>query len=104
MLTFRPYLSMNDYTGLAAALLAGAGIGELPPVGQPELVREGRLVEVMPKWRFRTFDLSLVHLGNRHIPRPVRVFREFAAQMAPTFLGFRLSQSLRSVTRNAPSV
>jgi hypothetical protein len=24
-----------------------------------------------------------VHLGNRHIPRPVRVFKEFAAQMAP---------------------
>jgi DNA-binding transcriptional LysR family regulator len=83
-LTFQPYLSMNDYAGLAAALLAGAGIGELPPVVQPELVREGRLVEVMPKWRFRTLDLSLVHLGNRHIPRPVRVFKEFAVQMAPT--------------------
>jgi hypothetical protein len=38
----------------------------------------------MPKWRFRTFDLSVVHLGNRHIPRSVRVFKEFAAQMAPT--------------------
>jgi DNA-binding transcriptional LysR family regulator len=75
---------MNDYAGLAAALLAGAGIGELPPIVQPELVREGRLVEVMPKWHFRTFDLSLVHLGNRHIPRPVRVFKEFAAQRAPT--------------------
>ena len=44
----------------------------------------GRLVEVMPDWRFPTWDLSVVHLGNRHIPRPVRVFKEFAAQMAPT--------------------
>jgi DNA-binding transcriptional LysR family regulator len=83
-LTFLPYLSMNDYTGLAAALLAGAGIGDLPPVVAPELMRDGRLVEVMPAWRFRVFDLSLVHLGNRHIPRPVRVFKEFAAQMAQT--------------------
>ena len=32
----------------------------------------------------RIFNLSLVHLGNRYIPRPVRVFKEFAAQMAPT--------------------
>jgi DNA-binding transcriptional LysR family regulator len=83
-LTFQPHLSMNDYAGIAQALLAGAGIGELPPVVQPELLRDGRLVEVMRKWRFRTFDLSLVHLGNRHMSRPVRVFKEFAAQMAPT--------------------
>ncbi len=82
-LAFLPYLSMNDFAGLAAALLAGAGIGDLPPVVQPELLRDGRLVEVMPKWRFRSLDLSTVHLGNRHIPRPVRVFKEFAAQMAP---------------------
>jgi len=54
---FQPFLAMNDYTGLAPALLAGGGIGELPPVVQPELVRSGRLVEVMPDWRLRTFDL-----------------------------------------------
>jgi len=83
-LTFLPYLSMNDYTGLAAALLVGAGVGDLPPVVQPELIRDGRLVEVMPKWRFRCFDLSMVHLGNRHLSRLLRVFKEFAAQMART--------------------
>jgi DNA-binding transcriptional LysR family regulator len=82
--SFKPYLSMNDYAGLAAALLDGAGIGDLPPVVQPELVRDGRLVEVMPEWHFRTFDLSLVHLGSRHVPRPVRAFKEFAARMSKT--------------------
>jgi DNA-binding transcriptional LysR family regulator len=78
-----PKLSMNDFAGLTPALLAGEGIGELPPVVQPELVRQGRLVEVMPNWRFPTHDLSLVHLGNRLVPRPLRLFEEFAAQMAP---------------------
>jgi DNA-binding transcriptional LysR family regulator len=82
-LTFQPYFSMNDYAGLATALLAGVGIGDLPPVAETELLRDGRLVEIMPKWRFRNFDLSLVHAGNRHIPRVVRVFKEFAANMAP---------------------
>jgi DNA-binding transcriptional LysR family regulator len=82
--TFQPYLSMNDFFGLTPALLAGGGIGELPPVVQPELMRDGRLVEVMPNWRFRTLDLSLVHLGNRHMPRPLRLFKEFAAQMVRT--------------------
>ena len=83
-LAFVPYLAMNDYAGLAPALLAGGGIGDLPPLVQPELLREGRLVEVMPAWRFQTLDLSAVHLGNRHVSRPVRVFKEFAVQVAPT--------------------
>jgi DNA-binding transcriptional LysR family regulator len=82
-LTFQPCLAMNDYAGLAAALVAGAGIGDLPPLVQPSLVREGLLVEVMPKWRFRILSLSLVHLGNRYAPRPVRTFKEFAVKMAP---------------------
>jgi DNA-binding transcriptional LysR family regulator len=81
-LTFAPHLSMNDYAGLAAALLAGSGIGDLPPVVRPELVREGRLVEVMTDWRFPTLPLSLVHLGSRHVPRTVRVFKDFAGQMS----------------------
>jgi DNA-binding transcriptional LysR family regulator len=80
---FQPYLTMNDFAGLTPALLAGGGIGELPPVVQPHLMREGLLVEVMPDWRFSAFDLSLVHLGNRHISKPCRLFKEFATQMAP---------------------
>lgn len=82
-LTFQPYLSINEYSGLAAALLAGTGIGEVPPIVQPDLLRSGQLIEVMPRWHLRTFHLSVVHLGNRYIPRPVRVFKEFAAQMVP---------------------
>jgi DNA-binding transcriptional LysR family regulator len=81
--TFMPAVAMNDYTGLVEALLAGGGIGDLPPVVQPDVLRQGRLVEVMPEWRFRTFDLSLVHLGNRHIARPVRLFKELAVRVAP---------------------
>jgi DNA-binding transcriptional LysR family regulator len=80
---FQPSISMNDYAGLAAALLTGAGVGDLPPIVQPQLLRDGRLIEVMPNWRLRTVNLWLVHLGNRFTQRSVRVFKEFAAQMAP---------------------
>jgi hypothetical protein len=55
---------MNDFAGLTPTLLAGGGIGDLPPIVQPDLVRDGQLVEVMPDWHFRTFDLSLAHLGT----------------------------------------
>ena len=82
--TFQPYLAMNDYLGLAEALVSGTGIGDLPALVRPDLVKEGKLVEVMPNWRFRTVDLSVVHLSNRHMPRIVRLFKEFAAQMIPT--------------------
>jgi DNA-binding transcriptional LysR family regulator len=83
-LTFQPDLSMNDFAGLGAALAAGLGIGDLPPVVAPGFLREGKLVEVMPDWRFRTLDVSLVHVGNRLMSKPCRFFKEFAAKTAPT--------------------
>lgn len=82
-LTFQPYLAMNDYAGLAEALLAGTGIGELPPLVRPGLVRSDRLIEVMAPWRFPTYDLNVVHPGSRNIPLAVRAFKDFAAQLAP---------------------
>ena len=71
---------MNDYTGLVVALLAGAGVGDLPPIVQPELLRMGRLVPVMTDWRFPIYDLVLIHPANRHQSRAVRLFKEFAAR------------------------
>lgn len=81
---FQPALAMNDYAGLAEALASGSGIGDLPPIVRPDLVQSGRLVEVMPDWRLPVEPLSMVHLGNRHVPRSVRLFKDFASQMAMT--------------------
>src|SRR5258708_7242427 len=83
ILRFQPYIAMNDYVGLAVALLKGTGIGELPPIVQPELLRKGLLVEAMPQWHLPVFDLTIAHLRDRHLPRSVRVFKEFATQMVP---------------------
>ena len=81
--TFRPFLGVNDFTGVTAALLAGSGVGDLSPLVQPGLMRDGLLVEVMPDWRFPLFDLSLIHLAHRHLSRSVRAFKDFATDMAP---------------------
>lgn len=83
-LQFQAHLSINDYSGLAAALVHGAGIGELPPLVQPELIESGKLVETMPRWRFRTFHLWIVHISNRYIAKPVRLFKEFATERIPS--------------------
>jgi DNA-binding transcriptional LysR family regulator len=74
---------MNDFAGLATALVSGAGIGDLPPIVCPDLLKAGKLVEIMSNWHFRTVDVSIVHLSNRHIPRAIRLFKEFAVQMTP---------------------
>ena len=81
---FEPYLSINDYAGLAPAIIQGVGIGELPPVVLTQLSRNEELVEVMPKWHFRVFDLWLLHLGNRHISKAVRAFKDFSVQQVPS--------------------
>jgi len=80
---FQPNLAMNDYAGIAALLTAGGGIGELPALVAHGLVAQRRLVEVLPDWRFEPLEFSIVHLGNRHIARPVRLFKEFAIQAVP---------------------
>ena len=82
-LEFEPCIAMNDYGALAGALLAGSGIGELPPIVQPNLMREGLLVEVMSQWHLPLFDLVIAHHRRGHLPRQVRVFKEFATQMVP---------------------
>jgi len=82
-LPIEPYLSVNDPTSLAAALLAGMGIGNLPSMAVGELVQTGQLIELMPQWRFNTLDVSVVHASSRHVRRPVQEFIRFAAKLAP---------------------
>lgn len=79
---FQPALAMNDYAGLAESLAAGGGIGDLPPIVRRDLLQTGKLVEVLPGWRLKSAPLSIVHLGNRHVPKPVRLFKEFAIEIA----------------------
>ena len=45
--SFLPHLGINDFAGVTAGLLAGQGVGDLPPIVQPDLMRDGRLVEIM---------------------------------------------------------
>jgi DNA-binding transcriptional LysR family regulator len=83
-LAFQPFIAMNDYAGLLVALLQGAGIGELPPIVQPGPLRDGTLLEVMPDWHLPVFHLTIAHVRDRHLPRQVRLFKEFATQLVPT--------------------
>ena len=76
---FRPVLAMNDYAGLAEAAAGGAGISDLPPIVRPQLLKSGRLVEVLQDWRLKAETLSIVRVGARHVPNALRAFMDFAA-------------------------
>ncbi len=82
-LNLQPKIAMNDYVGLCAALLAGGGIGDLPPIVQPWLVHGGKLVEVMREWRFPTYDFMIAYLGTRNVSRLVSTFTDFARSHVP---------------------
>ena len=47
------------------------------PSGPEARQFDGRLMEIMPDWRFPVFDMSLADPGNRRLPQPVRVFQDF---------------------------
>ena len=83
-LPFQPHAAMNDYAGLAALLVEGSGIGELPPILKPNGIKEGRLVEVLPEWHLPIFDLRIAHGATRMLPRSVKEFKAFAMELVPS--------------------
>jgi hypothetical protein len=53
----------------------------------------------MPKWRFDVLNLSAVHLGNRYLPTPARLFKDSAVKNSCKVLSktFSLSWNIEFV-------
>ena len=69
--------SINDYNGVQRAVLDGSGIGEIPSIVCDKQLDAGRLVEVMPNWRFDPVTLSVVYSARLNLSRVVRLFKDF---------------------------
>jgi DNA-binding transcriptional LysR family regulator len=76
-IAFKPHFSLNDYSGLAGALVEGAGIGEMPSIVAPDWRAQSGLVEVLPEWQFPIEELFMLHAGNRHVTFAVRLLKEY---------------------------
>ncbi|SLN54010.1 LysR family transcriptional regulator [Ruegeria meonggei] len=72
-ISFVPELAINDYAAIKAAVLAGQGIAELPEPLCQDMLQAGKLVEVMPDWRFPEIKLFAVHAGNASLPKLARL-------------------------------
>ncbi|HEX6832930.1 MAG TPA: LysR family transcriptional regulator [Rudaea sp.] len=70
-------LRSNHVLALRDACLAGLGIGLLPHFALTELLDEGRLVRVLPKWQTPEQGVYAVYPSNRLIPAKVRAFVDF---------------------------
>lgn len=70
-------VTVNSADAFRAACLAGLGIAQLPLLGAAAHLREGRLVDLMPRHRAPSLPVTLLHPHGRSVPRRVRVILEW---------------------------
>ena len=65
-------ITVNNAEAYQAACLAGLGLIQVPFVGVRELIDQGRLLEVLPRWPAPPMPLSLVYANRRNLSTRVR--------------------------------
>jgi DNA-binding transcriptional LysR family regulator len=70
---------VNNADAYQAACLAGMGIIQAPELGVSELIRDGKLVEILPDYRAAPMPVSLLYANRRHLPKRVQVFMNWVA-------------------------
>ena len=75
-----PGLVINDYAAVLRGVLEGRGISELPSFIAAPPLADGRLVEVLPDWRFASLRVAVTYPSNRQLSPLVRAFRDFCAE------------------------
>jgi DNA-binding transcriptional LysR family regulator len=73
----RGRLIVNDVATAFGACLAGYGVAQLMELGTGSLVRDGRLVDLFPRWHDELFPLYVFHPSRHLPPAKVRAFLDF---------------------------
>ena len=71
-------LSANNGELICDALINGMGIAYLPTFVVGDAIRSGRLQIILPDWRPKLIDISLLYASNKHLSAKVRTFVDFA--------------------------
>ena len=80
-------LTVSDSGSYAAACLAGLGLTQVPRHGIEAEVLDGRLVEVLPRFRPAPMPVHLLYAHRRQLPRRVQAFMQWLAELlAPRLL------------------
>lgn len=74
-------ITVNNTDAYEAACVAGLGMIQAPRVGLEALIREGQLVELLPKLRAEPMPVSLIYAHRRNLPKRVRLFMDWVADI-----------------------
>jgi DNA-binding transcriptional LysR family regulator len=77
----RSLLTVNNADAYTAACLAGLGIIQAPRLGITPHLSSGALVEVLPDFSCAPMPVSLVHAHARNVPKRVRAFMAWLAEL-----------------------
>lgn len=70
-------VSVNNAENFLTACLAGFGIIQVPEAPVRKLLRERRLIEVLPRLRAEPMPVHIVYPHRRHLPQRVVVFMDW---------------------------
>lgn len=76
-------LRVNAGAAVRSAVLGGLGIGQLPHVLADDLVAQGLLLHVLPRWQPDPVPLFAVYPSNRYLTPKVRAFVDLAVDAFP---------------------
>lgn len=72
-----PSFVLNDYAGVLQGVIDGLGISEVPGFICERELNAGRLIEILPEWRFAGIKVAAVYPSNKNLSPLVRSFKEF---------------------------
>src|SRR5579863_3827886 len=72
---------VNSSDAYNAACVAGLGLTQAPEIGVREQLARGELVEVLPQYRPEPMPVSLLYAHGRNLPKRVRVFMDWLAEI-----------------------
>ena len=74
-------ITVNNTETYEAACISGLGIIQVPDVGILPLLKQGSLVEVLPKYQAEPMSISLIYANRRYIPLRVQTFMNWLVEI-----------------------
>ncbi len=79
-------LTVNNVGAYRAACLAGLGIVQAPAVGLQTLIAEGKVVEILPRWRPPPMPVAILYAHRRGLTRRLRAFMDWIDETLAPYL------------------
>ena len=74
-------ISVHTVETYIASAVAGLGLIQVPAFDVSDLLNEGKLTEVMPRWRPAPMPVHVLYPHRKHLSPRVRVFMEWVAAL-----------------------